>query len=302
MLGILIINAIFSIIFPIGKLAMVYAGPFLTIAFRMVVGGLLLLFYRYIIPDTGKHYMNPNFWWHVALLALFNVFLTNSFEFWGLRFMSSAKTSFIYNLSPFFSALFGYYYFNEHMTAKKWLGLIISFLGFIPVFIMQSPKEASLQHFFIFSTAELALLIATVSLTYGWIVMQDVVRNKKFDAVLANGFSMILGGILSGIVGIMIHESYPPAADWQPFMFWITIMALLSSCICYPLYSHLLKKYTATFMTFTGLLGPLLAAFFDWIFFGEVVSWEFYMATAIVCVGLYIFYQEELRQGYLITS
>src|SRR5438105_10880244 len=101
MLGILLINAIFSIIFPIGKLAMLYAGPFFTIAVRMVLGGLLLLGYRILIPDKERHYVNMNFWINVLLLAIFNVFLTNGFEFWGLRFMSSAKTSFIYNLSPF---------------------------------------------------------------------------------------------------------------------------------------------------------------------------------------------------------
>lgn len=302
MLGILIINAIFSIIFPIGKLAMVYAGPFLTIAFRMFLGGMLLLGYRYLVPDTQKHYMNPHFWRDVILLALFNVFLTNGCEFWGLRFMSSAKTSFIYNLSPFFSALFGYYYFDERMTSKKWIGLLISFIGFIPIFVMQSPQETPLHHFFIFSTAEIALLVATISLTYGWIVMQDVVRNKKFDVVLANGCSMILGGIFSGITGIFLQEHLPISTEWVYFSLWILLMALLSSCICYPLYAHLLKKYTATFMTFTGLLGPLLAAFFDWAFFGYVVSSEFYLATIIVCIGLYIFYQEELRQGYLITG
>ncbi|MCL5875420.1 MAG: DMT family transporter, partial [Candidatus Dependentiae bacterium] len=199
-----------------------------------------------------------------------------------------------------FSALLGYYYFNEVMTTKKWIGLFISFFGFLPIFIMNSPQESSLHHFFFFSTAEYALLVATFSLTLGWIVMQDVVRNKKYDAVLANGLSMVMGGMFSFIPSYVIQEPTPVLYQWSPFLGWIFTMAILSSCICYPLYAYLLKTYTATFMTFTGLLGPLLAAFFDWIFFGEVVTYEFYIATAIVCFGLYIFYQEELRQGYLV--
>ncbi|MCL5875090.1 MAG: hypothetical protein M1114_01325, partial [Candidatus Dependentiae bacterium] len=69
MLGILLINAIFSIIFPIGKLAMVYAGPFFTIGVRMVIGGILLLTYRIIFPERSDYLVNKNFWWNVFLLA-----------------------------------------------------------------------------------------------------------------------------------------------------------------------------------------------------------------------------------------
>lgn len=300
MLGILIINGIFSVIFPIGKLAMAFAGPFFTIGTRMVLGGLLLLAYRVIKPDGQRHYTNGTFWWNVLLLAIFNVFLTNGLEFWGLRYMSSAKTAFIYNLAPFFSAFFGYLYFNERMTLKKYSGLLISFVGFVPVFIMQAPHEAVLSHFFFFSSAEIALLVATVSLTFGWIIMQDVMRNKRYDAILINGLSMIVGGVISLAASAFLHETMPSAMTWYPFGYWVALMALLSSCICYPLYAHLLKTYTATFMTFTGLLGPLMAAFFDWVFFGEMVGPEFFMSTLVVCVGIYIFYQEELRQGYLV--
>ena len=58
----------------------------------------------------------------------------------------------------------------------------------------------------------------------------------------------------------------------------------------------LLKKYSATFMSFTSFLSPLFAALYGWAFFQEIISWHFYVSAVIVFTGLYIFYQDELRK------
>lgn len=217
--------------------------------------------------------------------------------------MSSAKTCFIYNLAPFFSALFGYLHFEERMTVRKWAGLLISFFGFLPIMLAPAPDEAGLLHVGPLSLAEIALLVATISSVYGWIVMQDIVRRRHFSPLLANGLSMILGGFFSVIGSLVFEAPYwqpIPLIQWWPFIGWL-LAIVICTLIIFTLYAELLKKYTATFMSFSGLTGPLFAAVYDWFFFGSMVSWHFYVATFLVFVGLYLFYQEDLRQGYLVS-
>ena len=129
---VILLNALFALVFPLGKFAMQYSPPFFVVGLRMVVGGLLLLSYhRFVLgkPITLRFSLiGP-----LALLSIVNIYIANAFEFWGLQYMSSAKTAFIYNLAPLVSALISYVHLREKMGMRKWFGLAISFFGCIPM-------------------------------------------------------------------------------------------------------------------------------------------------------------------------
>jgi drug/metabolite transporter (DMT)-like permease len=73
-------------------------------------------------------------------------------------------------------------------------------------------------------------------------------------------------------------------------------MVFISNILCHNIYAGLLRKYSATFMSFTSFLSPIFAAFYGWAFFQEEITWHFYVSIAIVLVGLYLFYQDELKK------
>jgi drug/metabolite transporter (DMT)-like permease len=297
-----LVNALFAAVFPLGKLALSYGAPFFLIGVRMLLGGVLLLGYQYF-SDRTQFTIKLSDLWTLFLLSLFNIYLANGLEFWGLQYMSSAKTAFIYNLAPFFSALFAYIHFDERMTLKKWLGLIISFLGFFPILMYQSSAELGMGHFLWLTKAEWAIVIATMAMVYGWILLQNYMRMGKRNIAMINGLSMIGGSAMSFAHSWFIEPWYPyPVIAWQPMIFWITSIIVLYNLIAYPLYAELLKVYTATFLVFTGISGPLFAAFYDWIFFNITVSWNFYLAMLFIACGLYLFYQEELKVGTVILK
>jgi EamA-like transporter family. len=103
---ILLLNILFSLVFIFAKFAMTSCPPFFLVGLRGLLGGTLLigyaLFARHITPPK----FTKQLWGNLALLAIFNVYLANSFEFWGLQYMTAAKTCFIYNLGPFFFGTF----------------------------------------------------------------------------------------------------------------------------------------------------------------------------------------------------
>ena len=76
-------------------------------------------------------------------------------------------------------------------------------------------------------------------------------------------------------------------------------MLLISNVVCYNLYGHLLKRFSATFMSLAGLITPLFASLFGWYFLDEVITWHFYMSMFIFSIGLFIFYQEEITPDVL---
>lgn len=119
---------------------------------------------------------------------------------------------------------------------------------------------------------------------------------------MANGTSMLLGGMLALISSLFVDSWNPtPMATGKalPFIAGTAAMTLLYNVGCYNLYGWLLKRYTATFLSFLGLLSPIFASLSGWLLLGEKLSWQIFLSTGIVSIGLFIVYREELKQGYI---
>ena len=74
---------------------------------------------------------------HIPLLlgiTVFNVFITNVFEFWSLQYMTAGNTSLVYTVTIFFSVFFGFLFLQERMHRQKWVGLCIGLTDAIPIF------------------------------------------------------------------------------------------------------------------------------------------------------------------------
>ncbi len=270
----------------------------------MVMAGLLLIGFLAIFKRSSFK-LNRLQILSIGLLALFSIYLSNALEFWGLQYLSAAKTCFIYSLSPFFAALFSYLHFNEKMNRQKWLGLGIGFLGFTPVLLTQTGSEDLLNAFSFFSWPTLAIMGAALCSVYGWVILRLVVKDHSISPLMANGASMLFGGLLAFGHSFFVEDWNPIPVlpeNFTPFLKGTLLMTLVSNIICYNLYGMLLKRFTATFLSFMGLLSPIFASINALIFLKEPISWTIILSTGVVSLGLWIIYRAELKQGYILSS
>ena len=298
MFYVLLLYALFASVFTIAKTGLEYTSPLFLVGTRMLFAGVILLAYQLFVKKQTLS-LGGKAWGRLLLLAFFNIYLTNVFVFWGLRYLTSFKTCFIYSLSPFISAIFSYFLFSEGLSLKKWMGLLVGFLGFLPILLSQTSSEEQTGHLFFFSWAELAVLTAAICSVYGWIVLRQLVNEHQMSPLMANGASMFVGGVLALGHSFMVEDWNPfPVTNYSVFWECTILLILISNLICYNLYGTLLKRYSATFMSFAGLTTPLFAALFGWLMLGEVVTWPFYISFVIVFLGLLLFDQVELKQSY----
>lgn len=296
---VLLLYALFASVFTIAKTGLMYTEPFFFVGSRMLLAGIILLGYE-ISFKKQTFTFDRKTWLRLFLLAIFNIYLTNVFEFWGLRYLTSAKTCFIYSLSPFLSAIFCYFLFSDRLTLNKWTGLIIGFAGFLPILINQTASEEEVGGLFFFSWAELSVMMAALSSVYGWILLKQLVNESQLSPLTANGVSMLLGGAFALAHSAAVENWEPlPVTNIPVFLECTILLIIISNLICYNLYGSLLKRYSATFMSFAGFSTPLFTALFGWIVLGEVVAWPFYLSFAIVLMGLLMFDKEELQLAAL---
>ncbi len=301
---VLFMYASWSSVFSLAKMALEHSPPIFLTAFRMLLAAVLLLGYLALRKTSFKFSLRQ--WGLLGLLSLFSIYLTNAFEFWGLQHLTAAKTCFIYSLSPFFAALFSYLHFKEKMNGRKWLGMGIGFLGFIPLLAAQKGASELVTTIPFLSWPELAMVAASACTAYGWILLRLVMQTPKMGTpispLMANGISMFIGGGIALIHSLFIDSWHPIPVEpgyVGSFMQGILFMTLISNILCYNLYGFLLKKFTATFLSFMGLLSPIFASMNSWFFLNEKPSPIIFLCTGIVSIGLWLVYSAELRQGYI---
>ncbi|HRE30725.1 MAG TPA: EamA family transporter, partial [Candidatus Berkiella sp.] len=88
----------------------------------------------------------------------------------------------------------------------------------------------------------------------------------RFTPIMANGVSMLIGGILALTHSYLSGETWAPIpvvnGKFYAFAECALWMTLISNVICYNLYGFLLKRFSATFMALAGLITPLFASLF----------------------------------------
>lgn len=296
---VVLVYALFASLFALQKEILTFAEPFFTVGFRMSLAGILLVswsfFTKQITPIKLNHIK------HLILLTFLNIYITNICEIWGIKYMGAAKPCLMYSLSPFLAAVVAFIILKETLSPRKWLGLAIGFIGILPILFLHTQDEFKSGKILIFSFAEIAMLFGIICNVCGWIILKKVLQEYHYSPVFANGISMLFGGILALMHSFFTGEHWQPIPVYhlEPFLINTIIICIISNMIGYNLYGALLKKFSATFMSFAGLITPVFASLFAFIFFREAISWHFFAAMLLFAVGLKIFHQAELNHHKL---
>lgn len=292
MITIVMLYALFASTFSLGKVLLNYAQPIFLVGIRMSIAGFVLLCYQYI-QNRSTFKLERKHWRLYVQGTLFTCFLPYILRFWGLKHMSPAKASLIYTLGPFVTYALSYFLVDEKVTRNKIVGLLIGFIGLLPVLIAPAPTEDLVGGLAFFSWAELYVVLSIACLSYGWIIMRKLIKEYHYQPAMANGICMFFGGVLALITSALVE---PTAISGNLFAFLgiLAVVILVSNLLCHNMYATLLKKYSPTFLSFASFLTPLFAALYDWLFMHEAISWDFFISTSCVFLGLTIFYQDEL--------
>lgn len=289
MILVVLLYAICALMFTVSKWALSTAEPIFFMSIRMILAGALLFLWAFIRENLDIKTILTKIkehWIVFGQLVLFHVYLVYICDLCALKNISSSESAFLYNLSPFVSALFSYILLNERMSYKKWIGLLLGssslFMGFSASF--------SWPHFL--------TLIAVLSGSYGWILVKKLVQ-IGYSPIFINSFAMFSGGLIALVTSRLMEPWSPvPVYDWHSFIKATFLIVVIANIIFYNLYGYLLKKYSATFLSFAGFLCPVFTSLFGYMFLQESISPQLIVSFLLSVIGLFIFYQEELYSNF----
>ncbi|HAU30456.1 TPA: EamA family transporter [Candidatus Dependentiae bacterium] len=289
MLLIVLLYALFGFTFTLGKVLVYHAAPFFAVGLRMAIGGVLLLFWSWWNRYRRPSCVMPlhSYWIGYLKLTVFAIFIPYVARLWALQELSTGKAALLFNTAPFFSALLGFILLHERLTKLQLWALVLGFLGTVPILLTSSPVE-ELFSIGIFSLHEIAVIVAAASMSYGFIVMRELVKERGCPPYVANGVATFLGGALALSCSVVFEPS-PIKTSFLSLLGVMLLQVIISNLLCSNLQAYLLHTYSPTFMSFAGFLSPLFALIYGFLLFGETVSWHFFASFSVIGVALYIY-------------
>ena len=296
MLPVLLLYMIIASTFTLSKAALAVSQPIFFAAIRLLgAGALLYLYQKGVCKDPSR--IARKEWKTFIVLMLTQSYIAYVADLWALQYMSSITSAFMYNLSPFIAALFSYLLFKERLSIRQVLGLFIGFSSLVPVLMTTYTAKLSPQ-LLSFTWPDIAMLSAVAASAFGWVLMRKLVRAKVCTVEYINSVSMLGGGFAALATSFWVEAWHItlPVTNWSHFALYTVLMILIAHIIFFNFYGYLLKRYTATLLSFAGFTASLWASLFGWLFLGEHITWQFFVSAAMVFVGLYLFYKDELKQ------
>jgi len=278
------------------KLILQVWSPGLLVGIRMLLSGILL---GSIALYKGKKNFITRLkekWMYLAVISLIAAFLPALLKAYALKHTCASKVALIGSLDPFLTAIYAYLLWHEKLTKKKWIGILLGFAGSTTLIISHSTSEAQ-SIFGAISLAEAAAFGSICISRFGWIKIQQLLKANIFNVKEINSITMFFAGIysLASTTLIMPQAFYAPWS-WK-IIGYLLYTIFVGNLLGYTLYSHLLKKHSATFVSLAGFSMPIFIYFFGWLILGEPLYPSFILSALITFIGLLIFYQDEIKQA-----
>jgi len=148
-----------------------------------VVAGLLLLAYQYFVKGETIRFQSKRAY-STHRLSFFNIYLTKYPGVWGLKYLTTAKTCFLYSPFPLFCRSSLLLPLQRKTDRQEMAGMAIGVVGFIPI-PLTTPPRRSAREFLSFHGRELAVMGAAFCSVYGWILLRKLVNENQYSPMFA---------------------------------------------------------------------------------------------------------------------
>lgn len=268
----------FSLSFVWFKVANVTYGPLTIVLFRLGIStGIILVF---IGSTQNLRLPDKQDFRRLLLVAIFEPFLYFMGESYGLRLISPTVGAVIIATIPLVAPFAGHFFYQEKVTLRHILGILISFAGVTLVIykigmgITASPVGVALQFSAVFSAV-------------GYTVMLQKISSRM------NSISIIF---LQGILGTIYFlpfwlvfeaETYFNTPFDASAMAAIFKLALFVSTVAFIFFVYSVRHLGVTKSNMFVNMVPVFTALFAWWILGDALTPQKLIGIVIVICGLF---------------
>lgn len=268
--------ALFGASTPLAKFLGVGLSPVLLAGLLYLGSGLGLTLVR-CIRDRGWRSSGltaPEWPWLLAAIAFGGVLGPIALMF-GLTRTSGATASLMLNLESVLTALLAWVVFKENADRRIVLGMIVIVLGGC---VLSWPQESTSTHDW---TGPLAVAFACLC----WAIDNNLTRKvSASDAVFIAGLKGLSAGVVNCALALAIGAQLPAISTLLPTL----LVGFLGYGVSLVLFVLALRGLGSARTGAYFSTAPFLGAALSILMLGELVSWLFWLAAALMALGVWI--------------
>lgn len=248
--------------------------PFWSAGSRFVIAGLLLgtfvIATRRAFP-RGRSLAGAALYGSIAFSGSFGLIYP------ALREVPAATAMVFIALVPLETFALAIVHRQERFRLQGLVGALISLAGVLLVVSDQVGAAVPIGWMVV-------ILIGTLFIAEGSIILKAIPRA---DAYATNGVAMLTGG--ATLVALSAVAGEPWALPALPAT-WVSMayLVVLGSIALFGLYLYALRRWTASAVSYTTLLMPLVTVPIGAVLLAEPVSLQFLLGAAISVAGIYV--------------
>ncbi|UJF35808.1 DMT family transporter [Paenibacillus hexagrammi] len=267
---ILLTTLLMGVAFPVGKIGLAYAPPFLLMGCRFVLAGAVFA----IITARKPQPKGLKMWLQAAVIGLFQSAGVMGCAYFSMRWITSAESSIITCTNPLIVIVLSTIFAGAVYNKRQWIGVVIGFIGVACAFGLQM----SFQPGTLISLAGACCFAVATLLVKRW--------GAAFDMNVLAAYQMLAGGIALLILSAVTEQPHFTFSLMSvTVLLWLAIMG---SIVQFSLWYFLLRSgdpgKTSAFL----FLVPLFGVLSSWILLQEKVQWYAGVGGALICVGIFL--------------
>lgn len=267
------------------RIAVVDFPPFLFVAIRQVLAGLLLVgFMLFILKEKmppRSHLIRQ------AVAGFFMISMGNGLVAWAEVHIPSGVAAVICSLMPVMVILINLTINrDERPTIPIILGVAIGLIGIILIFSEHLAEFGKIEYIL-----GVALTVVGVLSWAGgsiWLKKQSAASNPFLNA----GLQMFFGGVWLFPMSFIFDDL--SAVTWTVESFYsLLYLILFGSITAYACYAYVLRKLPMTIVSMYAYINPIVAVILGWVVLNERLNTKIGVAILLTVAGIYI-----VNRGY----
>lgn len=266
------------------KAVVLYVPPFFGAMLRVA---LALIFLSLIFYFLKKSITVPfNLRWRIWIMGLFSQGLPFFFLFYGEQYISSGLAGILNGTVPIWTLIFSLISpKTRNFSFLKFIGLLTGLLGiciiFWPLLNFNSAHSALL------GTA--SLLLMAISYSVGNLLNQYMLSGQTKLDFYANIYHQHWASLIFLTLVSLLFEHWPSSSLLlHTPIIWIAsvYMGLFSTAIAWIIYYYLIREWDAVRASAVMYVIPILAIFWDFIFFHNRPQWTEGLGVIAILLGV----------------
>ena len=255
-----------------------YMSPINLVAYRLVIGAVLVTGYAYLIGQRFPKLSDPRWRWYFMLGITGSVlpfFLLST----GQVTVDSGIASIIVGAMPIMTIILAHFFASERLTPMKMLGFFIGFLGIVILFL---PDDLSLS---IIGDWKAQMLCIGGAICYAF---TTVFAKRVPPTPSAIGGAMML--ICAAIIGVIAAFITGLPSESPAMMGHLMALGLGvgSTGIATVLYLWVIEKSGPTMIAKINYFTPVASVILGVWLLNEPVTWRVVLSFAIIILGILI--------------